>query len=620
MCGIAGFCARDPGAPTDEALLRRATRALAHRGPDGDGFLLRGPVGLGHRRLSIIDVAGGGQPIFNEDGSVAVVFNGEIYDYLELRAELLGRGHRFVTASDTEVIVHAYEEYGEDCLARFTGMFAFAIWDGRDGSVFVARDRLGKKPVFYHEGERGFAFASELKALLEDPALPRDVDPQAVDDYLAYGYVPSDRCILRGVRKLPPGHWMRWKDGRLEVRRYWEPHLEERPGVPEAEWAERVEHELRRAVRLRLRADVPLGIFLSGGLDSSTITALASQELGGRVKTFSVSFREGAFDERPYARLVAERYATDHHEITVEDRDIDVLGDIAYHLDEPFADPSALPTYYVCREAARHVKVCLAGDGADELLAGYTRYRLARRYERCDRLSGGVGAVLGSLALQAMPAHWWGRGELERVAASGASRYLLQMAPFTYEERLALLGGRFPQVPRKEPRLFAPYFAERRDLVSVLQHVDQNTYLPDDILVKVDRMSMQNSLEVRAPFLDHLLVELVNQLPVSLKLGSRGGKHILRRIMAPHLPAAVLQRPKKGFGLPIKSWFRESLHDYARDWLLGPGSRSAAFLAREPVKRVLDQHARGMRDFSGRIWALLMLEHWSRRYGASSSS
>jgi asparagine synthase (glutamine-hydrolysing) len=618
MCGIVGFCEPDPARPVDEHLLRAATHSLAHRGPDGEGLLVRGSIGLGHRRLSIIDVGGGAQPIFNEDGTVGVVFNGEIYNYIEVRDELIREGHRFTTSSDTEVIVHAYEQYGPDCLERFTGMFAFAVWDGRDRSVFVARDRLGKKPLFYRHHHGRLAFASELKALLHDPSLPRQLDVDALDDYLAYSYVPTDRCILRGVEKLAPGHWMRWKDGRLTIRKYWDVLFDEQPRLSDDEWGERIEEELRRAVRLRLRSDVPLGIFLSGGVDSSTVTALASQELGGAVKTFSVNFREAGFDDSQFARLVADRYHTDHHEITVEDRGIDILADVAYHLDEPFGDPSALPTYYVCREAARHVKVCLSGDGADELLAGYSRYRLARKYRRYDRVPAPVRQAVGSLALAAMPAHVWGRGAIERFTASGLTRYFLQTSTFGLEERTALLSGHLEHRACAGPRWFERHFRPLgHDLVTALQHLDQKTYLVDDILVKVDRMSMQSSLEVRVPFLDHHVVETANAAPARLKLKGGCGKYILKKAMSPHLPPEVLQRSKLGFGVPIRHWFRGSLHDYARDWLLGEGSRSTAFLARGQMEQILRQHTAGMRDFSEKIWALLMFEHWCRRYRVS---
>jgi asparagine synthase (glutamine-hydrolysing) len=615
MCGIVGVCEPGSGAQVDRKVLERATDCLRHRGPDGSGLLLRHNVGLGHRRLSIIDLAGGTQPMFNEDGSVAVVFNGEIYNYQELQHELEGLDHRFASASDTEVIVHAYEEWGVGCLQRFVGMFVLAIWDERDRSCLIARDRLGKKPLFYHAANGRLVFASELKALLEDPTVPRRVDVRALDDYLAYSYVPSDRCIFANVAKLPPAHWMRWKEGSLEVERYWKIDFTLGPQLREEEWAERVEAALRRSVRLRLRADVPLGIFLSGGIDSSAIAAIASQELGGPVKTFSIGFRRAEFDEVRYARLVADRYQTDHHELVVEDRDLSVLGDVAYHLDEPFGDPSALPTYMVCREARKHVTVCLSGDGGDEVFAGYRRYREALSYARLDRIPAGLRRWASDTLGRILPRAAWGRGFVERVGQSGLGRYFAQLSEFTADERRALLADHDPETVTEGPRCFEAFLDEpANDLVARLQLIDQSNYLPDDILVKVDRTSMQNSLEVRAPLLDHLLVELVNAAPTELKLRKGRGKHLFRRILEPHLPEPILNRRKMGFGVPIKHWFRGSMQEYARELLLSPDSRAAHFLSRAEMARTIDDHGRGMRDFSRKIWLLLMFEHWCRRY------
>jgi asparagine synthase (glutamine-hydrolysing) len=615
MCGIVGICEPGLGAQVDRDLLERATDCLRHRGPDGSGFFVRDNVGLGHRRLSIIDLAGGAQPMFNEDGTVAVVFNGEIYNYRELQSELEGLGHRFTSSCDTEAIVHAYEQWGTECLQRFVGMFAFAIWDDRDRSAFIARDRLGKKPVFYHFANGRLVFGSELKALLEHPAVPRKVDPGALDDYLAYSYVPSDRCIFAGVSKLPPAHWMRWKDGALQVQPYWKVDFAPGPELREEEWAERVEEALRRSIRLRLRADVPLGVFLSGGIDSSAIAALASQELSGTVKTFSIGFRHADFDELPYARLVAERYQTDHHELVVEDRDVSALGELAYHLDEPFGDPSALPTFMVCREARKHVTVCLSGDGSDEIFAGYRRYRDAQQMARIDWIPPGLRLGLSQGISRFLPTAVWGRGFLERFGQSGAGRYFAQLSEFTAAERHALLADLGPGVVTDGPRCFEASLADPApDLVARLQLIDQRNYLPDDILVKVDRTSMQSSLEVRAPFLDHLLVELVNKAPTRLKLREDRGKYLLRKILEPHLPAPILSRRKMGFGLPIKHWFRGSMEDHARDMLLSAESRSGRFLARAAITRTIEGHARGMRDLSRQIWVLLMFEHWCRRY------
>jgi asparagine synthase (glutamine-hydrolysing) len=554
--------------------------------------------------------------MFNEDGTIAVVFNGEIYNYRELQRELEGLGHRFASSSDTEVIVHAYEEWGVDCLRRFTGMFAFALWDERDRSAFIARDRMGKKPLFYHAANGRLVFASEMKAVLEHPAVPKVVDLGALDDYLAYSYVPSDRCILTGMAKLPPAHFMRWKDGSLKVEPYWRVDLRPGPARPEEEWAERVEAELRRSVRLRLRADVPLGIFLSGGIDSSAIAAIASQELGAAVKTFSIGFRHADFDELRYARLVAERYRTDHHEVIVEDRDLSLLGDLAYHLDEPFGDPSALPTFMVCREARKHVTVCLSGDGGDEVFAGYRRYQQALDYARFDWIPAGLRQGLSRRVQSLLPRAAWGRGFLDRFGQSGVGRYFAQLSEFTPAERRALLADHGPGVVTDRPRCFEDCLdGQGLDLVSTLQLIDQRNYLPDDILVKVDRTSMQTSLEVRAPFLDHLLVELVNAAPTALKLRDGRGKHILRRVLEPLLPPTILGRRKMGFGVPIKHWFRGSMQDYARDLLLAPQSRASLYLSRAEIERTIESHGRGMRDLSRRVWLLLMFEHWCRRFG-----
>jgi asparagine synthase (glutamine-hydrolysing) len=615
MCGIAGTFEPGRGAQVDREALTRATGRLRHRGPDGEGFLFRDNVGLGHRRLSIIDLAGGAQPLFNEDGTVAVVFNGEIYNYRELQAELAGLGHRFATSSDTETIVHAYEEWGTSCLRRFVGMFAFAIWDERDRSGFVARDRLGKKPLFYHLERGRLVFASELKALLEHEGVPRDVDLLALDDYLAYSYVPSDRCIFRGVEKLPPGHWMRWKDGALEVQPYWE--VDFAPGAPasEEEWAERVEAALRQSVRLRLRSDVPLGVFLSGGVDSSAITALAAQEVSGPLNTFSIGFRHADFDELRYARLVADRYQTRHHEIVVEDRDLSVLGEVAYHLDEPFGDPSALPTYMVCREARKHVTVCLSGDGGDEVFAGYRRYRDALRHARLDVVPEAVRARIGAGIRRLLPREAFGAGFVERLGLTGVERYFAELSEFPPAERRALLAEHGPLAVSEGPRRFeALKDAPAPDLVARLQLLDQRNYLPDDILVKVDRTAMQCSLEVRAPLLDHLLVDLVNSAPTGLKLRQGRGKYLLRKVLWPHLPSEIFTRRKMGFGVPIKHWFRGSMQGYARDLLLSGDSRSSRFLSRAEVLRTIEAHGRGMRDLSRRIWLLLMFEHWCRSY------
>jgi len=496
-------------------------------------------------------------------------------------------------------------------------MFALAVWDGRDQSVFIARDRLGKKPLFYHLRDGRLVFASELKAILEDPAVPRELNIGAVDDYLTYTCVPTDRSIFTGIEKLPPGHWMRWKNGRVSVTQYWDVNFRVDETVSdEQEWAERVEAVLREAVRLRLRADVPLGIFLSGGIDSSAVVALASQELGAPVKTFSVGFDEPDFDELRYARLMAGRYHTDHHEITVRDNDISVLSDLAYYLDEPFGDPSSLPTYYICREARRHVTVCLSGDGGDETFAGYTRYREGRLHRCLDGVPLRPRQVLSTLLLTVMPQTLWGRGMVERFGCDRLGRYQAEMSEFTLADRRALLAGHGADVVSRTARCFERQFAEAngKDEVSLRQHVDQKNYLPDDILVKVDRMSMRNSLEVRVPLLDHHFVELVNSMPVNLKMRNNSGKYLLKRLLAPHVPPETLHRRKMGFGIPIKHWFRDELQPYATDLLLSPNSRCTRYLARDAIAGIIRGHGMGMRDFSRKIWSLLMFEHWCRAF------
>ncbi|MFO0837904.1 MAG: asparagine synthase (glutamine-hydrolyzing) [Phycisphaerae bacterium] len=616
MCGICGICLASPQARVSVELLDRMRDALRHRGPDGADTLIEGNVGLGHRRLSIIDVAGGAQPMYNEDRSVGIVFNGEIYNYKELKPGLERAGHRFENFSDTEVIVHLYEDLGPRCLDELNGMFVFAIWDRRTRRVFIARDRMGEKPLFYRFEQGNLAYASELKSLLADPAIPRQVDPHSLDDYLAYGYVPTDRCILQGVSKLAPASWMIWQDGRLQVERYWRPRFETGSPVDEDQCADEIERRLRDAVRIRLRSDVPLGLFLSGGVDSSATVAMASEASTTPVRTFSVGFREADYDELAFARRVAERFKTQHTELTVRDDDIGVLADLAYHLDEPFADPSALPTYYLCREARRHVTVCLSGDGGDEVFAGYRRYAQAARYAQMDRWTPRGVRQLAASATQLVPRHWTGRGVLEKAGADGAARYFAQCCKFPLAERLALLSPDVRRHVTREPRLFAPFFDDHAapDLVSRMQSADYGTYLPDDILVKVDRMAMMSSLEVRVPFLDHTLIEFANRLPTRAKLHRGIGKRVLKRVLARHVPNEWVVRRKRGFGIPIKHWFRQNLVSFAENMLLGTDAVSGRWLDRSAVSGLIADHQRGGRDLSRRIWALLMLELWSRRY------
>jgi asparagine synthase (glutamine-hydrolysing) len=619
VCGLAGVLERD-GRAADERLLRRMTDILAHRGPDGDGFWTDGPVGLGHRRLAIIDLVTGDQPMVSDDGRVALVFNGEIYNFRELRRDLEARGHRFRTASDTEVLLRAYEADGVACLARLRGMFAFALWDGRRRRLLLARDRAGIKPLCYAWDGRRLRFASEPKAILQDAGVARDLDWEALRDYLAFHYVPAPRTIFRAIRKLPPASYMLLDLGGGEpaIRRYWDLRFAPGPDRPEAEWIDGLRWRLADAVRSHLVADVPVGAFLSGGMDSATVVALMARAATGPVRTFSIGFDEARFDELEHARRVARRHRTDHCELVVKPDALEALPRLAWQFDEPFADASALPTYYVSKITREHVTVALSGDGGDENFAGYLRYARALGLHRT--VDGGPLVLLRPLlrlAARLLPPGARGQGTLELLGADPIERYL-RLVTF---ERAATLRALLTAEARANvgPAVSAEPFrrlareSRAPDYVSTLQYLDVATYLPDDILTKVDRASMLVSLEARVPLLDHLLMEYVATIPTALKLRQGTGKAILKRAMAPDLPGETLGRRKMGFGVPLAAWFRRELAEYARDVLLDSRTRQRGLLAPAAVARLLDEHAAG-RDHSSRIWALLCLEEWARRW------
>src|SRR5438445_3062531 len=569
MCGIVGFSLPDSADASNGRLLKMMNDSLRHRGPDDEGFHLEGPVGIGMRRLSIIDLKTGDQPITNEDRSVWVVFNGEIYNYRELTAELLAKGHRFATASDTEVLVHLYEEYGEECVRRLRGMFAFAIWDRSRGTLFLARDRLGIKPLYYAETPKGFVFASELKAIVRSPWVSRQLSQRALRAYLQYGYVPDPLSILEGVAKLPPAHTLSIRKGRADApRSYWHstvyfqdamaPSQEQETG--EALWA-----RLQDAVRSHLVSDVPLGAFLSGGVDSTAVVAIMAQELGVPIKTFSVGFREEGYNELPYARRVAEWFGTEHHELLVEPGDLGVLEDVLSALDEPFADASAIPTYLVSKLAKQHVKVVLSGDGGDELFAGYDRYVVDHRRRHLGLLGdAGLGRVLRVLSA-ALPEGAPGKNYLYNLSLPRLERYLDSISLFPARA----LGGLLEPAVVHHESSFATALAagDGLDPLSRLQDLDLNTYLPGDILTKVDRMSMANSLEARVPLLDHPLVEFACGLPADLRFRAGQTKHLLKRTLRGRVPEEVLTRPKHGFGVPLEVWFTERLPGSFQDHL-----------------------------------------------------
>ena len=626
MCGIAGFIDLQDAsnARSEEAraqIVDRMCRVIRHRGPDDQGVMLKPGVALGMRRLSIIDLAGGHQPISNEDNTVSIVFNGEIYNYRELQKELQARGHQFRTNSDTETIVHAYEKFGAACVSQLRGMFAFAIWDDRKQEVFIARDRVGKKPLYYSVTRGGtLVFGSELKSLLEYPEVERKINPQALDAYFSLGYVPDPVSIFENVEKLPPGHHLTFANGRLTVERYWDfSYNTNGNGHKAADYLEELRALLSEAVKLRLVSDVPLGAFLSGGIDSSTVVALMAQHMDQPVKTFSIGFNEDSYDELKYARLTAKKFGTDHHEFMVTPDICDVVDQLAWHFDEPFADSSAIPTYVVSKLAREHVKVVLTGDGGDELFAGYSRYVTERNRSKLDLIPDLIKDRLMDPLSRALPHGAWGRNYLQNVSLDPISRYLDTVSVFTGLNKSSLYSTDFSDQLRDSSQL-ASYFHELSRNVKTnasldsLLYIDSKTYLPGDILTKVDRMSMAVSLEARVPLLDHKLIEFVTRIPASMKLAGIETKHLFKQAIGELVPAEVVNRPKQGFGVPIQQWINRQLRERIRDTLNDPRTLERGYVTREYVGLLLDEHERGRRDHAMALWSLLMLELWHRQY------
>jgi len=619
MCGIAGVLRAD-GRPAEGHLVQAMTDVLSHRGPDGDGMFIDGPVALGHRRLAIIDLSTGDQPMFSDDRSRVVVYNGEIYNYRELRRELEAAGVVFRTASDTEVLLRSYEKWDVGCLERLRGMFAFALWDGGRRRLFLARDRVGIKPLVYAWDGRRLLFASEIKALLQDPTVARDLDWDALRDYLVFHYIPCPRTIFAAVRKLPPASYLLLEEGRSEpeIRKYWDLRFEPQERREE-EWVEGLRWHLQDAVRSHMVSDVPVGAFLSGGVDSGSVVALMAQASTSPIRTFSIGFDEASFDELAYARTVAQRYGTDHCEFVVKPDALEVMPQLAWQLDEPFADASALPTYYVAKITREHVTVALSGDGGDENFAGYRRYAAAqRRHAGLDAFPGVLGRMAARAGAAALPATARGRGYLELLGAGPVDRYFRMV---TYQRdatlrRLLTAEAQARTGTRADDGRFEALAAASGapDYVATLQYLDVRTYLPDDILAKVDRTSMLVSLESRVPLLDHVLMEYVATIPTRLKLTGDTGKAIFKRAMADALPASVLERRKMGFGVPLGQWFRRELRDYARETLLGSRARQRGLFVPAAIEGLLAEHDSGRHDRSASLWALVMFEEWARRW------
>ncbi|HVS22011.1 MAG TPA: asparagine synthase (glutamine-hydrolyzing) [Pyrinomonadaceae bacterium] len=624
MCGIAGIV-RSDGAQVDRDLLARMNEAIRHRGPDDDGFYFSDGVGLAMRRLSIIDLKTGQQPIHNHDRTAWIVFNGEIYNYRELREQLEKLGHTFYTDSDTEAIVHAYDQYGTDCPKHLRGMFAFAIWDERTKSLFLARDRAGKKPLLYAQVNGQLVFGSEFSALLLHPNVSRDVDFEAIHYYLSFICVPAPLTAYRAIRKLEPGNSLLWHNGEIKIERYWQLDFSKKVKLNEAEAGERAVELLRDAVKVRLMSEVPLGAFLSGGIDSSAVVALMAQESSEQVKTFSIGFDEQDFSELHHARRVAEHVGADHHEFIVRPDAMEVLPTLVEHYGEPFADSSAIPSYYVSRETRRYVTVALNGDGGDECFAGYQRYaamNIAQKYAALPAvLRNGVIANV----VKVLPGFDARQNPLRKakrfVAAASmppAERYLRWMSAFNEDHKRDLYTSDFLHETSKFDiaGVFRPWFAKANGagIVDASLLTDTMTYLPNDLLVKMDIASMAVSLEARSPFLDHHVMEFAASLPEKLKLRRLTTKYLLKRVLKKLVPEENLTRSKMGFGVPIGHWFRGAMQPFLRETLLSEKALSRGLFKPEMVRRIIDQHVESHNDHSHRLWSLLMLELWFERF------
>jgi asparagine synthase (glutamine-hydrolysing) len=626
MCGICGIFEHERREVFPEQLLERMNHTILHRGPDDGGVYLGEGLGFGFRRLSIIDVAGGHQPISNEDGTLWVMLNGEIYNYPELRRELEGKGHRFSTNSDTETIVHLYEECGEQCFARLRGMFAIALWDAPRRRLLLARDRVGKKPLFYSADPQRIVFGSELKALLAAGGISRDTDIHALSDYFSLGYIPAPKTIYRAVRKLRPGHYLVAERGQIRESNFWNFSFAETDSHTEEEWCERIRHELCEATRIRLMSDVPLGAFLSGGVDSSGVVAAMSRLMNQPVTTCSIGFDEVEYDEADYARRIARQFSTDHHEQVVRPDAAAIVDRLAWHFDEPFADSSAIPTYYVSAVARQHVTVALGGDGGDENFAGYRRYVFDQMENHLRSIApyGLRRAIFGPLgrlypALAWAPRVFRGKATFQSLSRTPLEGYFNSVSIFRPAEKAHIFtpGFRAALADYDSIEVFREHYdrAGTDDLLSRIQYVDIKTYLPDDILAKVDRASMAVSLEVRAPILDHKFMELVARIPSSMKLRGRQTKYVFKKALSGTLPDEILYRPKQGFAVPLDRWFRRELKDMAHAAIFDSPDE---VLDQRFLRKIWDQHQKRSYDRSAHLWTVLMYRKWRKTFASGS--
>ncbi|THB69418.1 MAG: amidotransferase 1, exosortase A system-associated [Gammaproteobacteria bacterium] len=637
MCGIVGIFATKPENKIDISLLQAMNDVQIHRGPDGEGTFVDDTVGLGHRRLSIIDLAGGAQPMYSADDQVIIVYNGEVYNFAQVREELISLGYKFNTHSDTEVLLNAWHAWKEESIQHFRGMFAFAIWDKRDQQLTVVRDRLGIKPLFYTLLEDGrMLFASELKSIMLEKAASRDMDVKAVEDYFALGYIPDPKTIFKGVHKLPPGHYLQIKAGDVEpnIIQYWDVPFKDTVEKNETEIKEKLIEILSEAVEGRMIADVPLGAFLSGGVDSSGVVALMSKlseskqseskQTDKPVETCSISFGSKKFNESEYAQMIADRYKTNHHSEQVDADDFDLIDELAAIYDEPYADSSAIPTYRVCQLARKHVTVSLSGDGADELMSGYRRHRFAYYENKVrSRMPASIRKPLFGFLGKVYPKFDWlpqvfrAKSTFQSLAMDDAEGYLhaVSFVPEAWREKLFSTDFKQQLDGYSVKQFFKQEMDKcpKADSLSRIQYVDLKTYLPGDILTKVDRASMAHSLEVRVPILDHKFVEWISGVSPDLKVKDNEGKYIFKKALEPMVPDEILYRPKMGFSVPLAEWFRGPLKQRLRESLLGDVLKNTGVFDMEYIKWLVDQHQSGMRDFSTLLWSLLMFEAFCRK-------
>lgn len=628
MCGICGIfnLNQQPVAPVE---IEKMNNTMFHRGPDGGDVHTDNNIGLGHRRLSIIDLSTGDQPMSSSDGQITIVFNGEIYNFQKLKSALEQKGHIFKTQSDTEVIIYAYKEWGETFIHKLRGMFAIALWDKRNQTLFLARDRVGKKPLYYHYDGKRLVFASELKAILEHPGIPRDLDHNALDSYFSFGYVPSPRSIFKDIKKIRPGHMAICSKSEFKEIEYWDLDMNGfDPGITEEAAAEQLVELFDESVRIRLVSDVPLGAFLSGGVDSSAVVASMAKLMDGSpVKTSAIGFSEKEFNELAFAKIVSDRYNTDHNEAIVNPDALDIIDRVVWHFDEPFADSSAIPTWYVSQITRQNVTVALSGDGGDETFAGYVQRYSMNRFEDNIRkkipffirnsLVKGLAGVYPRIDLLPRPLRL--KNFLTNLSLSFEQAYWRDMSfYFTPETKPELYHSDFLNAVCMDSsfNVFEPFFKrnQSKDPVTRAQYIDIKTYMTEDILVKVDRMSMAHSLEVRAPILDHKLMEFAASLPSSLKLKREESKYILKEINKGRLPHDILYRKKQGFRVPLAHWVRHGMKDVIYETLFGPENGIDTYLNIRYVKRLWDSHQKGINDQSSQIWNIFMFEKWRRQF------